>query len=117
MAYGDTFPVLGGTTLRRPTSVSQNAETLRREVVLAAGGLRSYSSGVRAVFELSWAKLREEEVVALRMAAAPPFTSYTHVDGTTRVVETSAPQETAIAGTFPVRFSVSITLRAQEPTR
>lgn len=117
MAYGDTLPVLNGVTLKRPTSVSETPETLRRGVVLAGGGLRSYSSGIRRVYELAWAKLTEGQVSALRDAARPPFVSYTHVDGTTRVVETEAPAVTPIAATYPVRFAVSITLKAQEPDR
>lgn len=117
MAYGDTFPVLNGTTLRRPSSVSESPEALRRDVTLASGALRAYSSGIRSVFELSWNKLLEGEVAALRAAAALPFVPYTHVDGTTRVVETSPPSVTPLAGTDPVRFAVSISLRAQEPTR
>lgn len=117
MAYGDAIPVLNGVTLHRPSSVSEDPEALRREVLLAGGGLRAYSGGVRFAVELSWGKLREEEVAALRLAAAPPFVAYRHVDGVTRVVETSPPQVEAIAGTSPVRFAVSISLRAQEPAR
>jgi len=117
MAYGDTFPVLNGTTLRRPSAVSESPEALRSSVTLSGGSTRAYSSGVRFVVELSWNKLLEAEVNALEAAAAPAFVSYTHVDGAVRVVETSAVDSAPIAGTYPVRFTASVTLRAQDPDR
>jgi hypothetical protein len=116
MTYGAT-PVIGGTTFRRPNGYSVNPEPVRQTVQLAGGSTRAYSSGVRDVFELSWGKMTEAEVVALNAATLPAFVSFTTLDGSTRIVETSPPSIDAVPGTDPVRFSVSLTLRAQDTRR
>lgn len=114
MTYGSA-PVIAGVTFRRPSSVSESPESLRRPVVLAGGGLRAYDGGIRDVFELSWSRLTEAERDALVAVCASAFVTYTHVDGTTQVVETNPPEFEPIAGTDPVRFSASVTLRGQDP--
>jgi hypothetical protein len=108
-------PVIAGVTVRRPTSLTENPEPVRNSVQLAGGGLRSYSAGVRYVFGLSWAQMTEGELAQLRALTAPPFVPYVHQDGTSHYVETSPPQATAIQGTDPVRFAVSLELRDQDP--
>ena len=116
MAYGSP-PVLNGVVLRRPSSIDESPEALRKSVELAGGGLRSYSRGVRPTYSLAWSKLTEGELDALREAARPAFVPYVHVDGVTSIVETTAPDSSPIPGTDPVRFAVSITLRGQDPVR
>jgi len=108
-------PVIAGTALPRPTSLTENPEPVRTSAQLAGGALRAYSAGVRAVFGLSWAKMTEGQLAQLRTLTTPPFVPYVHQDGTTYYVETTPPQATAIAGTDPVRFAVTLELRAQDP--
>lgn len=115
MTY-DTLPAISGVTIPRPSGLHENDEPIRSSVVLAGGGLRSYSGGVRKVFELSWSKATEDLVSDLRSLLLPAFVAYRHSDGTTRMVETSGVSAEAIAGTDPVRFSVSVSLREQNPT-
>lgn len=116
MTYSTTLPAIAGQVIGRPTSLRESGEPVRNSVTLAGGGLRSYSAGVRRVFDLSWSRVTEDELADLRLLTAPAFVAYTHQDGTTRIVETSGVEADAIAGTDPVRFSVSLTLREQNPS-
>jgi hypothetical protein len=116
MTYGGS-PIIGGVTFPRPNGYAINPEPVRRTVQLAGGSTRAYSSGVRDVFELSWSKLTEAQLVALEAATRSPFVSFTALDGSSRMVETATPSADAVPGTDPVRFSVSLTLRAQDTRR
>lgn len=116
MAY-TSVPVISGITLPRPSRTQVSNEAVRRGVALANGSSRAYNSGTRKVFELAWGKLDEATYNLLTAACAAPFTSYRHLDGATYVVETGTVQADAIAGTDPVRFSASVQLTEQTPTR
>lgn len=112
MTYTDV-PLIAGVAFPRPSSLQEPDELVRNTVELAGGGTRAYAAGTRRVFELGWSKLTEDQVVQLRGATAAPFVAYRHVNGLTYIVETGPVSATAIAGTDPTRFQVSITLRAQ----
>lgn len=117
MPYGDALPVLSGTTLPRPNAVGEELEQVGEDVTLANGSRRRYDAGERLTVTLSWGKLDETAVAALRAAAPRTATSYVHVDGRTLVVLPGRPAVTPIPGTAPVRFEVEIELVEQTPRR
>lgn len=107
------LPTLNGVTLPRASSVDDGGERVGTSVQLAGGALRGYTAGRKRVVTLSWAKATEATVVALRAAAVARFTSYTHVDGDAFAVEVDEPAVSAISGTEPTRYVVSVVLHEQ----
>jgi hypothetical protein len=108
-------PQINGVTLPRPSSAPESPEAVRSTVTLAGGALRAYDAGVRFGVELSWNKMTEEDLNALRAAADPAFVAYRHVNGVTYICETTAVSADPIPGTDPARFRASISLREQDP--
>jgi hypothetical protein len=114
----DGGPVIGGITVRRPNGLTIKYEPVRAGVVLAGGGARTYSNGVRRVVALSWGKLTESEVAALSALVADPFVTYADAAGVPATVMSTDEglDVDAVAGTFPVRYSVGLTLRDRDPS-
>lgn len=112
MAYG-TPPAINGTTLRRPSGISESPEAVDSSVELAGGATRTYDRGVRFVVDLSWSKLTETDVATLRALLRPTYVAYTHTDGVLYQVRSAPLKAEPIPGTDPVRFAASTTLREQ----
>jgi hypothetical protein len=112
-------PVIGGVEFRRPTSRSVSTEPVGSSVELGSGSLRRYTRGVRKVFAISWAKMTEDEVAAVELALAPTFVTF-QLDSTAEaalVATEDGFSADAIAGTFPIRYNVSLSLREKDPRR
>lgn len=110
-------PVIGGVEFRRPTARTETAEALRQVVELGNGETRAYDRGVRPVYTFTWGSLTEDEVEQLKAATVPAYVPLSVVAGNPPVdvsTEDGVSAE-AIAGTFPVRYSASVTLRARKP--
>lgn len=107
------LPVLNGATLPRPSSVDDGAERVGTSVVLAGGARRGYTGGRRRVITLTWNKATEATLALLRAAELARFVPYVHVDADAFVVEVDPPTVSAVAGTAPPRFSVSMVLTEQ----
>lgn len=109
-------PVIGGVTFPRPNSRSSNVEPVRASVDLASGSERTYSKGRRGVHSLSWSKLTEDDVEALVAATEPTYVTYREDEKSTEYVVSTNEGVSfeAVAGTFPIRYSVSVTLRERD---
>lgn len=112
-------PVIGGVEFRRPTSRNVTTEPIGASVELGSGSLRRYTRGTRKAFAVSWAKMTEDEVAAVETALAPAFVTFqldSTAEATTVATEEGFSAE-AIAGTFPIRYNVSLSLREKDPRR
>lgn len=109
-------PVIGGVTFPRPNSRSTNLEPVRASVVIASGSERTYSKGRRGVHSLSWSKLTEGDVETLVAATQPTYVTYREdASAAEYVVSTNdGVSFEAVAGTFPIRYSASVTLRERD---
>lgn len=109
-------PILGGVQLPRPNSTKAPTEADTQTVTLGNGSERVYTRGTRRVYTLGWSRLLEEDVATLRDLMADPVTTYLHVDGTAPVyvTTTGGMTEELVAGTYPIRYAVEITLREQD---
>lgn len=110
-------PVIGGIQVRRPTSLARTPEGLREEVVLGSGDLATYDRGIRFTYALSWEKLTEADRDQLHDVTADPYTTYAPEPGAPAVVVTTGDglESEAVPGTFPIRYSASLTLRERSP--
>jgi hypothetical protein len=97
-------PLIGGVEFPRPSSADEQVEPARAIITLANGSTRAYDKGIRSVLSVSWSRMRLEALDALRSVMAAPFVDYVHTDGKEYRV-----------GTAPTRYSVSITVREQDP--
>lgn len=110
-------PVIAGVEVKRATSLSEKDEPVRQLVELASGSTRAYDKGVRRVFGVAWAKLTRVEVDQLRGLLAAPFVTFaTEVGSDVSVVSTEDGfAADPIPGTYPIRYSGSISLRERDP--
>lgn len=112
-------PVIGGQGFRRPNGREEPDEPLRGVVELASGRTRAYDKGIRRSWSFSWSRMTGTELDALRAAMRPPYVTLEREAGEAAVVVSTEEgvSASALAGTFPVRYSVSVTLKARDPIR
>lgn len=115
-------PVIGGVLFRRPATLSKSIEKEGATVTLPGGQIRTYRSsrgGRRRVYSISWPKLTESELAQLEAALAPPFVTFAPSSAEEAIVVSTedALAIEAIAGTFPIRYAVSTTLKARDTFR
>lgn len=111
-------PIIGGVAFRRPATRGESWEAVGSDQQLANGNTRSYRQGQRAVVSLTWAKLLEADVATLKAVVAPAVTTYQADADAEEIAMTTGDgvSAEAIAGTFPVRYSASLTLKARDVT-
>lgn len=112
-------PVVDGVQLRRPTSRDESHEPLRQVVDLGNGATRSYHRGIRRVWSYAWGRLTEAEKDELAALVAAPYVTLSPETGAPPVVVSTEEAYTAtpIPGTFPVRYTATMTLRERDPIR
>lgn len=111
-------PVVAGVQFKRPTARPESYETVGSDQELANGSTRAYDRGRRRVVSLSWAKMTRDEFDALVEATSSAFVTYAHdAASSSEVMRVSDPPAgTPVAGTYPVRYAVDLTLRARDVT-
>lgn len=112
-------PVIGGFAFRRPNGRSEPVEALRGVVELSGGSTRSYDRGIRRSWSFSWSRMTEGEVTTLRDVCRVPYVTLEREAGEVPVVVSTEDgiSAEAVPGTYPVRYAVSVNLKARDPIR
>lgn len=109
-------PVVAGVQLRRPTTRTARYEPEQSERVLASGATRTYYAGRRLIVALAFSKMSEEEKAALVAALGAAYVTYQE-DSTADAVTmgiSEPPEFDPIPGTYPIRYNVSLALKARD---
>lgn len=112
-------PVIGGVTFPRPRTRTEQRQALRQVVELGGGETRTYDKGVRPEWSFTWGGLTGDQLEQLRVTTRRPYVTLELEPGSVPVVVSTEDGVTAdaVAGTFPIRYTASLTLRARKPVR
>jgi len=112
-------PVIGTLQMKRATALGTGFEAIRTEVELANGSTRAYVVGRRLTKSLTWAKLTRAEVDALVTVTAAAFVPYADDPASVPVVMSTGEglSYDPVAGTFPIRYAATLSLKSRDPVR
>jgi hypothetical protein len=112
-------PVIGGYAFPRPNGREEPTEPLRNVLVLASGSTRAYDQGVRQVYSFSWVRMRGEDLDTLRTVTRSPYVTLQVEGGAEEVVVSTEDgvSASAVPGTYPVRYTVSLNLKGRDAIR